>query len=98
MNRRAFLNTLMALAGTAVLDPERLLWVPGAKKIFVMEPIAPCPYYDIEAVMKELAEQYERESAICEVVVLRVGLRTKPSVRGELTLLSRSWRAGGTKQ
>ncbi len=31
MNRRLFLS---ALAG-AVLDPERLLWVPGRKRIFV---------------------------------------------------------------
>ena len=32
MNRRSFLSML---AATAVLDPERLLWVPGAKTIFI---------------------------------------------------------------
>lgn len=35
MDRRAFLGlSAMGAAGLA-LDPERLLWVPGAKKIFV---------------------------------------------------------------
>lgn len=36
MNRRAFLATLMAGAS---LDPEKLLWIPGRKKIFI--PAAP---------------------------------------------------------
>lgn len=35
MNRRSFLSML---AATAVLDPERLLWVPGKKTIFVPAP------------------------------------------------------------
>ena len=42
MNRRAFLSTLSATIGagivSATLDPERLLWVPGAKTIFVPPP------------------------------------------------------------
>ncbi len=29
MNRRLFLSSLAAFAGTAVLDPEKLLWRPG---------------------------------------------------------------------
>jgi len=38
VNRRAFLGTLAAgLAGIA-LDPERLLWVPGQKRIFLPSP------------------------------------------------------------
>jgi hypothetical protein len=32
MNRRGFLT---ALIGAATLDPERLLWVPGKKSIFI---------------------------------------------------------------
>lgn len=32
MNRRLFLQSLLA---TAVLDPDRLLWVPGVKTIFI---------------------------------------------------------------
>lgn len=35
MNRRNFLASLLA---TAVLDPERLLWVPGAKTISIPAP------------------------------------------------------------
>jgi hypothetical protein len=35
MNRRGFLGALATLAAGHVLDPERLLWVPGAKTIFL---------------------------------------------------------------
>lgn len=35
MNRRSFLALLSAAAAGAVLDPERLLWVPGQKTIFL---------------------------------------------------------------
>lgn len=37
MNRRAFLSTIAA----ATLDPERLLWEPGKKKIFIPPAVAP---------------------------------------------------------
>jgi len=35
MNRRRFLATLCAGAAGFALDPERLLWVPGKKTIFL---------------------------------------------------------------
>jgi len=35
MKRRDFLKTFGAFAGAAVLDPERLLWVPGRKTYFL---------------------------------------------------------------
>ena len=35
MNRRAFLSVLGTGAAGMTLDPERLLWVPGAKRIFL---------------------------------------------------------------
>jgi len=35
MNRRSFLQILGAAAAGAVLDPERLLWVPGQKTIIL---------------------------------------------------------------
>lgn len=35
MNRRDFLNLMAGVTATAVLDPEKLLWVPGEKKIFI---------------------------------------------------------------
>lgn len=38
MNRRAFLSTLVAGLAGAALDPERLLWVPGQKTIFLPSP------------------------------------------------------------
>jgi hypothetical protein len=41
MNRRGFLSFLGAAAGTAVLDPERMLWVPGAKLISIPRPRPP---------------------------------------------------------
>ena len=38
MNRRAFLRTLSGSTVALVLDPERLLWVPGARTIFLPPP------------------------------------------------------------
>ena len=38
MNRRLFLSSLAALASTAVLDPERLIWIPGNKAISIPSP------------------------------------------------------------
>lgn len=38
MNRRSFLAALIA---GSTLDPERLLWVPGRKKIFIPPPVLP---------------------------------------------------------
>jgi hypothetical protein len=38
MKRRAFLATLAAAAAGLALDPERALWVPGAKTIFLPTP------------------------------------------------------------
>jgi hypothetical protein len=38
MNRRSFLGAILA---SAVLDPERLLWRPGAKLISIPKPQAP---------------------------------------------------------
>jgi len=35
MNRRGFLGSLAAAISAATLDPEKLLWVPGKKTIFV---------------------------------------------------------------
>lgn len=35
ITRRTFLT---ALAATAVLDPERLLWIPGERRIFIPRP------------------------------------------------------------
>jgi hypothetical protein len=39
MNRRAFFATLAAGLAAAA-DPERLLWTPGKKKIFIPKPIS----------------------------------------------------------
>jgi hypothetical protein len=35
MNRRHFLSALTASLTGLTLDPERLLWIPGAKTIFL---------------------------------------------------------------
>lgn len=35
MNRRHFLNSFAAAASAMVLDPERLLWVPGKKSFSI---------------------------------------------------------------
>lgn len=38
MNRRGFLSALFGAAAAPALDPERLLWVPGRRRIFIPRP------------------------------------------------------------
>src|SRR5215831_3822322 len=38
LNRRGFLQSGIAVASALALDPERLLWTPGAKTIFIPPP------------------------------------------------------------
>lgn len=39
VNRRGFLQALIGSAAALTLDPERLLWVPGAKTISIPPPV-----------------------------------------------------------
>ena len=58
MNRRSFLSALATAASAMALDPERLLWVPGKKTIFI--PLPPSPFFpkyyngDLEIVLAQL--------------------------------------------
>jgi hypothetical protein len=38
LTRRALLSLFGSAAAAAVTDPDRLLWVPGKKKIFIPSP------------------------------------------------------------
>src|SRR5262245_30870557 len=71
MNRRGFLGTLLS---AAVLDPEKLLWVPGQKLISipsgkVLEPAVEMPIFDLkDGVLKfvfraQYKQQIEQEIA-----------------------------------
>lgn len=44
MNRRGFLGSLIAAASALTIDPERLLWIPGAKTIFLPPAIVPVEF------------------------------------------------------
>ena len=41
MKRRHFLASMLTAASAMVLDPDKLLWIPGQKTIFI--PSAPLP-------------------------------------------------------
>jgi len=47
MDRRSFLSTLAGAGAALAFDPERLLWVPGVKTIFVPKPYVPTTYIDV---------------------------------------------------
>lgn len=47
MNRRGFLGALAGVIAAGVVDPELLLWRPGAKTWFL--PSAPPLLYDVES-------------------------------------------------
>jgi hypothetical protein len=52
MNRRLFLQLGAAAAAGFALDPERLLWRPGAKTIFLPPPKAPGLVLDVAGGMR----------------------------------------------
>ena len=47
MNRRGFIGMLGAVAASAVLDPERALWVPGAKTISIPPVVSPAAWHSL---------------------------------------------------
>lgn len=60
--RRGF---LAALAASFVADPERLLWVPGAKMISIPKPYQAIPPFNMQAfmalAMKAIADSIEQQ-------------------------------------
>ncbi len=67
IDRRSFLRVLLAGAAGVVLDPEKLLWVPGQKTIFLpspaqvafmARPVHPAVFGDTAMIDKVLKEYY----------------------------------------
>lgn len=49
ITRRSFIGGMAAgIVGAFAMDPERLLWVPGAKKIFIPESAGKVEIYDMD--------------------------------------------------
>jgi len=48
ITRRGFLQTFGLAAAAFSMDPERLLWVPGAKTIFIPEAAGKVEVYDMD--------------------------------------------------
>jgi len=68
LNRRGFLGSLFGAAAIAA-DPEKLLWVPGAKKIFIPPASVPLAFTELSLEFR-LAEDYARAAwlAIAEQI------------------------------
>lgn len=47
VNRRSFIGALGALAATMVLDPDRDLWVRGARMISIPAPMVPKGHWEM---------------------------------------------------
>src|SRR5438876_9425605 len=62
MNRRFFLSSLIASGLTAAIDPERLLWIPGTRTIFIPPPRLCTPV--IYGIILDL------ETLICSVQII----------------------------
>lgn len=59
MNRRAFLGALLA---AFVVDPERLLWIPGRKLVSIPKPRP--RFLTSDMILDQALSIYVRESAI----------------------------------
>jgi hypothetical protein len=68
LNRRSFLGRMAAAAAAAVaatetdLDPERLLWVPGQKKIFI--PDAPRIHKAEDVAVEQIRREFDQPRLI----------------------------------
>lgn len=62
LNRRAFLQLFSAGVAALTLDPERLLWVPGEKTIFLpaLEQFSG-DTFPAEFITKAIARMFQRE-------------------------------------
>ncbi len=60
-SRRGFLGLLATVAAGAVLDPERLLWVPGAKTWFLPSVELSAASYGVELPRSVLIELVTRQ-------------------------------------
>lgn len=84
MNRRTFLGLAAAASAALALDPERLLWVPGAKTIFLPpeRSVVLAEIGDVEAVKAALGGPFV--TGVTWVTGGRGG-RVPVSVAGRLT-------------
>ena len=62
-DRRAFLSLLTAAAAGLVLDPERLLWVPGRKTIFLPTPATHSWFITPQWIETDMAEFWMKQDA-----------------------------------
>jgi hypothetical protein len=60
LNRRAFFQRAALATVALAVDPERLLWTPGAKRIFIPKPSPPAT----------LEEIFARHGIACETPVI----------------------------
>lgn len=58
LSRRGFISALSAFAAAAVLDPELLIWKPGAKTIFIPAPKVIIDPYNFEVSCGGFVERF----------------------------------------
>ena len=68
MNRRHFITSLLGGAAALAFDPERLLWVPGMKTIFIPPP---------EITYEMLVKAYEAAIDGFQLACLKASIRDK---------------------
>ena len=75
ISRRGFLGVFGAAAVGAVLDPERLLWVPGQKTIFLPS-VVPAPsntFLTIDQITREALEVLRRQLVLSDRISREYG-------------------------
>lgn len=65
-SRRGFLSALLGLSAGAALDPERLLWVPGAKLISISA-VKPISFYSVYF-QRELRHLLQNQFTFAQVI------------------------------
>lgn len=88
MNRRAFLGSLAAVAAGLALDPERALWVPNAKRIFLpsVAPVVRTPIALTKGDIFTIAGSYAVNPAGLSVPFLQQFVVTADVTEGPLSM------------
>lgn len=93
MERRAFLRLLAMGVASHTLDLDRLLWVPGAKKIFIPAPIK---LVNMHAILElydkdRIRMMFERDDEFYKAIKKRTIILSSKTVR--VPIHTKSWTA-----
>jgi hypothetical protein len=104
VNRRRFIQLVTSSAiGVYSLDPERLLWVPGEKTIFIPPPrklifASEVVAAEMERVMSVIGELFEKDNLLYEVLSDKPEYKHETGDRYKTVQIYHGYKIGSPKE